>query len=212
MLVRAEVTKERSQHAGVGSGWRGGRGRGRGSHARAGRSCPRAREHPGFTKADFTPDWEARTLTCPRGVTGHPGKATRGDGHERLSVLFPKPACRVCEARQECTGTAEDRSRHIILLPQHLQEIQTRVRHEQDTVQWRQRYAIRAGCEATVSETVHAHGLRRCRYRGMAKTHVQHVLTAAGTNITRLSGHFPPDTFPPLSPVRPADSSDSAEP
>jgi hypothetical protein len=29
------------------------------------RPDPRAREHPGFTKADFTPDWEARTLTCP---------------------------------------------------------------------------------------------------------------------------------------------------
>ncbi|MGW3938245.1 transposase [Streptomyces phaeochromogenes] len=86
------------------------------------------------------------------------------------------------------------------MLPQPLQEIQTRVRHEQDTLQWRQHYAVRAGCEATVSETVHAHGLRHCRYRGMAKTHVQHVLTAAGTNIIRLSGHFPPGTSPPRRP------------
>jgi hypothetical protein len=31
------------------------------------RPDPRAHDHPGFTKADFTPDWEARTLTCPRG-------------------------------------------------------------------------------------------------------------------------------------------------
>ncbi|MER6695148.1 hypothetical protein [Streptomyces minutiscleroticus] len=37
----------------------------------------RAREHPGFTKADFTPDWEACTLTCPRNVTSHPWKATQ---------------------------------------------------------------------------------------------------------------------------------------
>ncbi|MER5600132.1 transposase [Streptomyces sp. NPDC002265] len=164
------------------------------------RADPRAREHPGFTKADFTPDWQARTLTCPRGVTSHPWKATRGDGHERLSALFPKLACRVCEARPECTGTTEDRARHIILLPQPLQEIQTRIRREQDTLQWRQHYAIRAGCEATVSETVHAHGLRHCRYRGMAKTHVQHILTAAGTNIIRLSGHFPPSTSPSRQP------------
>ncbi|WP_353962339.1 transposase [Streptomyces sp. NBC_00452] len=115
----------------------------------------------------------------------------------------PKPACRACEARQAGLGTTDDRARHIILLPQPLQEIQTRVRHEQDTLQWRQHYAVRAGCEATVSETVHAHGLRHCRYRGMAKTHVQHVLTAAGTNIIRLSGHFPPGTSPPRRP-RPA--------
>ncbi|MFI1677413.1 transposase [Streptomyces sp. NPDC020607] len=124
----------------------------------------------------------------------------RDDGHERLSVLFPKPACRACEARQECTGNTEGRGRHIMLLPQPLQEIQTRVRREQDTAQWRQHYAIRVGCEATVSETVQVHGLRHCRYRGMAKSHVQHVLIAAGTNIIRLSGHFLPGTSPPQPP------------
>ncbi|MER5981090.1 transposase [Streptomyces sp. NPDC001857] len=41
-----------------------------------------------------------------------------------------------------------------------------------------------AGCEGTVSATVHAHGLRKCRYRGLAETHVQHVLTAAGANVS----------------------------
>ncbi|MFD7163697.1 transposase [Streptomyces violascens] len=48
---------------------------------------------------------------------------------------------------------------------------------------WRARYAMRAGCEATVSETVHAHDLLHCRSRGLAKVHVQHVLTAAGANL-----------------------------
>ncbi|MFD9823554.1 transposase [Streptomyces violascens] len=60
-------------------------------------------------------------------------------------------------------------------MSQPLQEIQTRVPHEQDTEQWQRRYAIRAGCEATVSETVHAHGLRHCRYRGTAKTQCREV-------------------------------------
>lgn len=166
------------------------------------RPDPRAREHPGFTKADFVPNWETQTLTCPRGVTSPRWKPTLGDGHERLSVLFPKPACRACPDRLECTGNTDGRGRHIILLPQQLQEIQTRVRREQDTPQWQQHYAIRAGCEATVSETVHAHGLRHCRYHGIAKTHVQHVLTAAGTNIVRLGGHVPPGTVPPRPPRR----------
>ncbi|WP_373311019.1 transposase [Streptomyces alanosinicus] len=67
-------------------------------------------------------------------------------------------------------------------MPEAQQKIQTHVRRDQKTSNWQQRYAIRAGCEATASETVHAHGLRHCRYRGLAKTHVQHVLTAAGTN------------------------------
>nr|WSW49494.1 transposase [Streptomyces sp. NBC_01001] len=46
-------------------------------------------------------------------------------------------------------------------------------------------------------KTVHAHGLRNCRYRGMARTHVQHVLTAAGTNIIRLSEYLSPGITPP---------------
>ncbi|MEU7061186.1 transposase [Streptomyces sp. NPDC046197] len=76
------------------------------------------------------------------------------------------------------------------MLPEPQQRIQTRVRREQKSSNWQRPYAIRAGCEATVSEAVHAHGLRHCRYRGLAKTHVQHVLTAAGTNIIRLRRHL----------------------
>ncbi|HEV3172314.1 MAG TPA: transposase [Actinocrinis sp.] len=83
----------------------------------------------------------------------------------------------------------------MTLLPP-LQEIQTRVHLEQETLDRRKRYAIRAGCEATVSETVHAHGLRHCRSKGLAKTRVQHVLTAAGTNIARLFAYDPPDEHP----------------
>ncbi len=81
----------------------------------------------------------------------------------------------------------------MTLLPQPLHEIQTRVRTEQETAEWRKRDAIRAGCEATISETVHAHGLCHGRYKGLAKTHVRHVLTAAGTNILRLFACDPPD-------------------
>ncbi|MFD0381372.1 transposase [Streptomyces stramineus] len=168
------------------------------------RADPRADKRPGFTKEDFHIDWQARTLTCPHGITSPPWKPTLGDGHPRLSVLFPRKACRECDDRLECTGNTGGRGRHIFLLPQPQQEIQTRVRHEQKTGRWQRRYAIRAGCEATVSETVHAHGLRHCRYRGLAKTHVQHVLTAAGTNIIRLSECFPPGTAPPRWPRPPS--------
>ncbi|MEU9047427.1 MULTISPECIES: transposase [unclassified Kitasatospora] len=150
---------------------------------------PRSRALPGFNKEDFHPNWEERTLTCPNGATSPPWKPTLADGQPRLSVLFPRAVCRACDDRPKCTGNVDGKGRHVLLLPQPLQEIQNRVRTEQKTKPWQDRYAMRAGCEATVSETVHAHGLRNCRYRGTAKTHVQHVLTAAGTNIIRLSQH-----------------------
>ena len=47
-------------------------------------------------------------------------------------------------------------------------------------------YRRRAGIEGTLSQGVRAFGLRRTRYRGLPKTHMQHVATAAAMNIERL--------------------------
>ncbi|WP_425834086.1 transposase [Streptomyces fractus] len=160
---------------------------------------PRLRR-PGFDKRDFRIDWDQHTATCPRGVTSPPWNDTEIAGQPGHSVLFPRAACRACEDRLSCTGNTGGRGRHLFLMPRPQQEIQDRARAEQETLAWKARYAMRAGCEATVSETVHTHGLRHCRYRGLAKVHVQHVLTAAGTNIIRLSECFPPGTTAPRVP------------
>ncbi|WP_157591564.1 transposase [Saccharothrix syringae] len=160
------------------------------------REDSRAGERPGFAKDDFSIDWEAMTATCPQGIVSPPWKPTLADRHPTISVLFRRSACRKCAVRKRCTGNADDRGRHLLLLPRPLQEIQTRARAEQKTPEWKAKYAMRAGCEATVSETVRAHGLRHCRYRGLATTHMQHVLTAAGTNIIRLSQQSTTDRPP----------------
>ncbi|ACZ86453.1 IS1182 family transposase [Streptosporangium roseum] len=167
------------------------------------RADPRGRH--GFTKEDFHVNWDDHTVTCPRGVTSPPFKPTLGDGKPRLSVLFPRAACRACPDRQACTGDANGKGRHLTLLPEPLQQIQTRNRADQHTEPWKARYALRAGCEATVSETTRAHGLRNCRYKGLAKTHVQHVLTAAGTNVIRLADCYTPGIIPdrPPRPISP---------
>jgi hypothetical protein len=113
------------------------------------------------------------------------------DQKARLSVLFRRADCRSCNTRRQCTGNVDGKGRHLLLLPEPLQKIQSEARARQKTPEWKRAYDLRAGAESTVSETVRAHGLRHCRYRGLAKTHVQHVLTAAGTNIVRISQHRP---------------------
>lgn len=45
----------------------------------------------------------------------------------------------------------------------------------------------RAGIEGTLSYGIRACGLRRSRYIGLAKTHGQHVLTAAAMNLARVA-------------------------
>ncbi|MEV4037858.1 transposase [Streptomyces umbrinus] len=48
--------------------------------------------------------------------------------------------------------------------------------------------------EATLSQNVRAHGLRRSRYRSLPRTHVQHFLTAMACNLSRLADWH--DTIP----------------
>jgi hypothetical protein len=59
---------------------------------------------------------------------------------------------------------------------------------------WRKLYASRSGAEGTIAEFTGGHRARHCRYRGPAKAHVQHVLTAIAVNIQRLSGQEPADS------------------
>ncbi|MEU9547068.1 transposase [Streptomyces mirabilis] len=111
----------------------------------------------------------------------------RISGHDYIQVKFAKADCQGCPVRPQC-ATSATRPRALALLPtRKLHEIQAHNRLDQTTEEWQRRYAIRAGIEATLSQNVRAHGLRRSRYRGLKKTHVQHVLTALACNIARVA-------------------------
>ena len=66
------------------------------------------------------------------------------------------------------------------------QQTQQKNRQQQKTEEWQKQYAKRAGVEGTISQAVRGFGLRECRYIGLAKTHLQHVLTAMAINMVRL--------------------------
>lgn len=90
---------------------------------------------------------------------------------------FTKTQCRPCPVRAQCTSTA-DNVRTVGFPPRELRDLQLRVRTEQQTPEWKARYAARSGVESTVNEFAHGHGMRRCRYRGQGRAHIQHFLTA----------------------------------
>src|SRR5262245_42652687 len=48
------------------------------------------------------------------------------------------------------------------------------------------RYAARAGVEGTIAQGVNVCDLRHARYRGLAKTRLQHLVSAAALNVARL--------------------------
>jgi hypothetical protein len=77
--------------------------------------------------------------------------------------------------------------RRITLRPQAEYEAIQRARAQEDTPEWREQYAHRAGVEGTISQGVRAFGLRRCRYHGLNKARLQHQLTATAMNFHRLN-------------------------
>ncbi len=59
-------------------------------------------------------------------------------------------------------------------------------RKVEQTPAFRLTYALRAGIESTFSQGVRAMGLRRSRYDGLVRTHVQQILTAVAINLVRI--------------------------
>ncbi|MGP4003100.1 IS1182 family transposase [Streptomyces sp. 8N706] len=146
-----------------------------------------AKSGGGFDKSAFAVDWEHKRATCPQEAISREWRPLRISGHDYIQVKFAKADCLTCPDRPQCT-TSATRPRALALLPtRELHEIQTRNRLEQQTEDWQRRYAIRAGIEATLSQNVRTCGLRRSRYRGLPRTHVQHILTALACNLTRVA-------------------------
>ena len=60
------------------------------------------------------------------------------------------------------------------------------LRQEQQTPEFWQKYAQRSGIEGTISQGVRTYTVRRARYIGLAKTHLQMVAAATAINLHRL--------------------------
>jgi transposase len=139
----------------------------------------------GFDLTHFTIDWAQQTVTCPAGQPSTKWSATHDRFDEpAIHVAFAVKACTPCPLRAWCTrGPA----RHLTLLPQSLQETLQAARSRQQTPAFKVLYRQRAGIEGTHSQAVRVFELRRSRYIGLAKTHLQHILTALALNLCRLT-------------------------
>lgn len=148
-----------------------------------------ARQPDGLDMSCFAIDWEARHVTCPggkRSVRWTPGHDKQGAGQDLVAVQFDPDDCRGCPLRPRCTQ-AKTGPRTMRLRPREQHEALQTARRRQLTEAFKQLYAVRAGIEGALSQGVRAFGLRAARYRGQAKTYLQHLLVAVAMNIVRVA-------------------------
>ncbi len=70
--------------------------------------------------------------------------------------------------------------------PREVHHAQQAARATEKTEDWQARYTTHAGVEATIRQAVTVTGMRRARYRGLPKTRLEHMFSAAALNLIRL--------------------------
>jgi transposase len=105
-------------------------------------------------------------------------------GHDVIDIAFGWADCKCCPVRSTCTQKKKG-SRTMKLLPQAQYLALQTARQRQQTLVFREQYARRAGIEGTLSQGVRRCKMRQSRYIGLARTHLQHLLTAAALNLVR---------------------------
>lgn len=152
----------------------------------AGGGSWQAKAGKGFDVSCFAVDWQAETVTCPQGKTSQSWHIRQEKyGHQYIEARFGPSDCLPCAHRADCTRSKRG-VRVVSLRPQLEYETLTAARARQETDEFKTTYKQRAGIEGTISQGTRSFDLRRCRYLGLAKTHLQHLVTAAAMNLTRV--------------------------
>ena len=149
----------------------------------------------------FQIDWDAHQVICPQGKTSETWYVRQDkQGQSRVEVMFGTTDCSECPARMLCTHAKRPR-RKLTFRPQVYHEQLLAIREYQQTEDFKERYALRSGIEGTISQAI-AFDIRQSRYRGLQKTHVQHVATAVAMNFKRLVNWWNDVPFATTKPSR----------
>jgi transposase len=142
------------------------------------------KEQQGFDASSFQIDWQAQKARCPAGkesLSWTPA-IDRYD-NQVIKIKFSMKDCKQCPLKAHCTKAP--RRTITVRIQQHHEALQQARTRQKDAAFW-QKYQARSGIEGTISQGVRAFGMRRSRYRGMEKTHLQHLIIATVINLVRV--------------------------
>jgi transposase len=158
-----------------------------------------ANTEQGIDVSQFRLDWDQQQATCPQGQTSMSWTpAFDQRKNEVIKIKFSPTDCGSCPLLTRCTRSEKTYKRRTIpVRPQAQHEALQAARRRQQTRAFTKQYALREGIEATISQGVRAFGMRRSRYSGLAKTHLQHLGIAAGMNVVRAVAWLEGDELAP---------------
>jgi transposase len=93
------------------------------------------------------------------------------------------PTRATVRARSTKRAPVPKRRRQLTVRPQAHHEAIQAARQRQETAEFTAQYALRAGVENSLSQGIRRVDLRRSRYIGLARTHLQQLLNAIAIQI-----------------------------
>jgi len=142
------------------------------------------KEKQGFDASSFHIDWDAQKATCPAGQQSASWTpAIDRYDNQVIKIKFSMKACKPCPLKAHCTKAP--RRTISVRIQEHHEALQQARARQKDAAFW-EKYRARSGIEGTISQGVRAFGMRRSRYRGMEKTHLQHLIIATTINLVRV--------------------------
>ena len=143
---------------------------------------PELNTRGGFLKSAFRIDLDAKTVTCPAGVTTATA-VTNKDGS--VEFRFPAQTCASCALRAQCTTSTHARIGRRVVVGPH-EELLAEARAQQQTHEFKMIYNGQRPTVERVIYRVVRNGGRKARYRGRAKVTEQIRMKAAAENLVRM--------------------------
>ncbi len=142
----------------------------------------------GIDATQFEVDWDNRQVICPAGkrsVDWLECQLKERNPRRVVKVKFRRKDCINCENRARCVRSEIGAPRQLLLQAREFHEAIKKTRALFSSDAGRHEYKERAGIEGTLSQGIRRGVVRRARYKGLQKTHLQEVATAAGINVLR---------------------------
>lgn len=142
----------------------------------------------GYAAEQFLIDWDKRQAICPEGKAStywYEQRTREQYEREVVKIRFRRRDCLECTSRGKCVKSRSGAARMMIVPGKPLYEALNGMRQKLKDEEGRREYRNRAGVEATIAQAVRRSGARRSRYKGLEKTQLQEVATAAGINVLR---------------------------
>jgi len=140
----------------------------------------------GIDASQFQIDWDHRQARCPMGKQSVYWYEYQTKEYARsvVKIKFKPQDCLNCQSRNQCVRNKKA-GRSLQIPNREMYEALEQTRRKLSSDEGRSEYRKRAGIEGTISQGVRRGTLRRSRYRGLEKTHLQEVVTATAINIVR---------------------------